>query len=146
MKYYIILIISLFTLGCQGEREFETAIQETVKPIIEEVEGISFLDGPNLIDISKKMIKPEVKIKTIPKIIEKECPKIPVKKKLKPTYIPNIVRKFNKAARIKDGYKLSGHYVTGECRGKIYERVFLNSSFLFFVDCRNNFTTQRVRK
>ena len=146
MKYYIILIISLFIFSCQGEREFETVIQESVKPIIEEVEEISFLDGPNIIDISKKRIKPEVKIKTIPKIVEKKCPKIPSKKKLKPTHIPNIVRKFNRAARTKDGYKEVRYYGRGKCRGTVYEKEFKKSYFYLFVDCRNNFTTQRVRR
>ena len=146
MKYYILLIVSLSIFGCSGELEVETVIQETVKPIIEEVEGISFLDGPNLIDISKKMIKPVIKTETIIKIVEKQCPKIPSKKKMKPTHIPNIVRKFNRAARTKDGYKEVRYYGRGKCRGTVYEKEFKKSYFYLFVDCRNNFTTQRVRK
>ena len=157
MRYLIILA---FILGCDGERELKLVVTEPEKPEIESVELISFLDGPNVIDQAGiKMIKPtkvilpvKVKppvpeVKKVPKVKKKVVKKKTVKKKkLKPTPIPKLNRKFNKTARIKDGYKEVRYYGRGKCRGTVYEKDFKNSYFYIFVDCKNNYTTQRVGK
>ena len=146
MKKYIILAISLFIFGCNGELEVETVIKEIKKPT--EIK-ISLLDGPNLIaESGKKMIKPDpveivpVKIKPEKPIeittVYKECPKPkPVKKKY---------RIFNKEKRLKQGYKLAFHYKNGKCRGRVYQKSIQYYYYNLFVDCRNNYVFQKVRK
>ncbi len=162
MKKYIILAISLSIFGCNGELEVEKA-KEIIKPT--EIE-ISILDGPNLIaESGKKMIKPDPvkivseKVKIVSEKVEvvpvktvkvepvnpveitpvyKECPKPkPVKKKY---------RIFNKEKREKQGYKLLYHYRNGNCRGMVYQMSIQYYYYNLFVDCRNNYVFQKVRK
>ena len=149
MKKYIILAISLFIFGCNGELEVEKAVKEITKPT--EIK-ISLLDGPNLIaESGKKMIKPDpvevvpvktVKIEPVKPVeittVYKECPKPkPVKKKY---------RIFDKAKREKQGYKLLYHYRSGNCRGMVYQMSIQYYYYNLFVDCRNNYVFQKVRK
>ncbi len=167
MRYFSLLII-LIAFGCTGtkEDENEVVIKVIPKPELEKIEPIIIFDGPNFLEQSgTKMIKsepiitvepevkpvPEVKKEIIKKVVKKKPVKKSKKKlkpvkRIKPTPIPRIVRKFNRARRVKDGYKEVRYYGREGCRGTVYEKEFKKSYFYLFVDCRNNFTTQRMGK
>jgi hypothetical protein len=139
MKYSLLIIFLIF--GCDGTLEKER--EKVTVPEPPKIEIVNIFEGPNKIDeAGTKMMKPDKKVEIVPekpiKItpVYKECPKPkPVKK-----------YKFNKAKYIKKGYKESRHYGHSPCRGIVYEKEFTNSFFYLFVDCSNNYTTQRIRK
>ena len=113
---YLTILFIVTLIGCNGELE--------VKP---GTESHKIKDAAECLEA----VKPEKLVK-ISKPIQKATKKAPLK--------------FNRKARLRDGYKVIRYYGRRNCNGKVYEKEFAKSFFYIFVDCNNNYTTQRMRK
>jgi len=137
---YLIIIFSLVIFGCNGEIE-DGKKSEPIKP---KIEILNVFPEINKIEaVGKKMLKAPIDkpVKVVP--VEKACPKPVVEKK---TIAKKKYLIFNEAERIKSGYKYAYDYKSGDCRGRVFQKSVKYYYYNLFVDCRNNYVFQRVRK